>query len=383
MSKFGSDFDTCYAYVEIIDMSFSRTTPHDGLPPLPPGAQLETVEVMQACISASRCLAELKGRLALLPDPTLLINTIPLQEARSSSEIENIVTTQDALYLASMNPDDETDAQTKEVLRYRSALRLAFEQVTERGLSLNLVREICSVLMDRSMSVRESHEHVHLGSAESGAIVYTPPTGGPVLSDKLENFLYFVRGEGPAATLDPLVRMAVGHYQFEAIHPFLDGNGRTGRILNLTMLVHDGLLALPVLYLSRFILEHKTEYYQRLRAVTEEGAWSEWVIFMLRGVQETASWTLQRLTHIDDLLAATVVRCRNELPKRVYSKELIEILFRQPYCKTAFVVEAGIAKRQTAAEYLRELEKIGVLKSEKHGRELIYKHPALIDVFAA
>ena len=183
--------------------------------------------------------------------------------------------------------------------------------------------------------------------------------------------------------LDPLVRMAVVHYQFEAIHPFTDGNGRTGRILNILFLLHAGLLRIPVLYLSRHLIQHKVEYYRLLRAVTESAQWEEWLNFLLTGVEETAAWTTGRIVAIRDLFDATLARCRARLPSKVYSKELIELIFMQPYCKIQFLVEFGIAKRQTASEYLQELEKIGVLVAERQGREMLYKHPALLEVLAA
>ena len=172
------------------------------------------------------------------------------------------------------------------------------------------------------------------------------------------------------------------HYQFEAIHPFIDGNGRTGRILNILYLLHARLLNIPVLYLSRYIIQNKNDYYRLLRSVTESGDWQNWLLYVLSGVEQTARWTYDRILSIQQLFESTVERCRQELPK-VYSKELIEIIFRQPYCKIAFVVDAGIAKRQTASTYLQEMERIGILKGERHRREVIYKYPALLEVLTA
>jgi Fic family protein len=183
--------------------------------------------------------------------------------------------------------------------------------------------------------------------------------------------------------LDPLIRMAVAHYQFEAIHPFDDGNGRTGRIVNILALLQAGLLSIPVLYLSRFITQRKREYYRRIRAVTEDRDWEGWLLYMLSAVEETAGWTTSRILAIRDLLDATVEKCRRELPAHVYSKELVELVFVQPYVKIRFLVEAGIAKRQTASVYLRELQKLGILERERRGRELIYRHPALLKILVA
>jgi Fic family protein len=182
--------------------------------------------------------------------------------------------------------------------------------------------------------------------------------------------------------VDPLIKMAVAHYQFEAIHPFNDGNGRTGRILNILALLQAGLLDIPVLYISRFIIKNKQAYYAALRAVTEDYDWEGWLLFMLTAVEETAWWTIGRILAIRDLLEMTLERSRKELPARVYSKELIELIFVQPYCKIAFVVEAGIAERKTASVYLQELERIGVLVGEKRGREVIYQNPALLEVLS-
>ena len=365
-------------------MSFARDRPYERLPLLPPGRNfLERPSVLRSCISAGRVLAELKGASRLLPDPSMLINSIPLQEARLSSEIENIVTTQDELYIAAIDTSEPTDPHTKEVLRYRSALHLTYERVKERGLALSLLREICSELLGAPMGFRQAHETVRLANPGGGEVRYTPPSGGPMLLDKLQNLLDFAQGQGEAQHVDPLLRMAIAHYQFEAIHPFLDGNGRTGRILNLALLVHDGLLDLPLLCLSRFILHNKAQYYQSLQDVSERKNWEGWLVYMMRAVEETARWTMQRIEDVQRLMQQTLERCRQELPKRVYSKELVELIFRQPYCKIAFVVEADLAKRQTAATYLQALEQIGVLSGEKHGREVIYRHSALIDILSA
>jgi Fic family protein len=360
-------------------MAFAPRTAFDDLPPLPPAVDIESKAVLKQCLTATRALAELKGAGGLIPDQSILINAIPLQEARLSSEIENIVTTQDELFRAALDEAGATDPQTKEVLRYRTALRRGYEQLAGRPISMELIREVCSILRDEPVGFRSANERVFIGNRHTGAVTYTPPTGGPRLVEKLRNLDSFLQApEGP----DPLIRMAVAHYQFEAIHPFTDGNGRAGRILNILYLVHAGLLQIPVLYLSRYIIQRKADYYRLLREVTETGEWEPWLLYMLQGVEETAHWTTNRIHAIRDLFEATVERCRTEAP-RVYSKELVELVFRQPYCRIAFVVDAGIARRQTASVYLQELERIGVLTSEKRGREVIYKHPALVEVLTA
>jgi Fic family protein len=360
-------------------MPFDPTKPFDDLPLLPSPADVETKAVLRQALSASRALAELKGAGGLIPDQAILINAIPLQEAKASSEIENIVTTQDELYRAALDETAVTDPQTKEVLRYRTALRQGYEVLQREKLSLRLIRQVCETLRGEPVDFRGKTDKVYIGNRLTGRVTYTPPSGGKVLHTKLRNLETYLLG---AAGPDPLIRMAVGHYQFEAIHPFVDGNGRTGRILNILYLLQAGLLHIPVLYLSRFIILNKRDYYRALRAVTEDGAWEPWVRYMLRGVEETSLWTFGRIRAIRDLMDTTVERCRTELPK-VYSKELIELIFRQPYCRISFLVEAGIAERKTASVYLQELERIGILRSEKRGREIVYRQPALLEVLTS
>jgi Fic family protein len=357
-------------------MAYKNNLPYNDLAPLPPAVPIETIRVLRRCISAGRVLAELKGAGSLIPNQAILINAIPLQEARLSSEIENIVTTQDALFRATVEPFSRLDAATKEVLRYRSALRHGFEALQHgRPLDIDLLLELCSVLCAGPASLRDQ-EPIIIEDQVANAIVYTPPRGRSLLVSLLLNLCEFLTR---SSELDPLIKMAVAHYQFEAIHPFLDGNGRAGRILNILALVQAGLLDIPVLYLSRYIIRNKAEYYMRLRAVTERGDWENWILFMLTAVQETAGWTTGRIKAVRALLDATAVRCREQLPPRVYSKELIELVFVQPYVRIQTLVDAGIGQRETASQYLRELERIGVLQREKRGREVLYRHPALLE----
>jgi len=360
-------------------MPFDRNSPYNALPLLPPSVDLETKPILRRCIAANKALAELKGAGDVIPNQAMLINAIPLQEAKLSSEIENIVTTQDELFRAALDESSSADPKTKEVLRYRTALRRGVELLHSDGLSLGLLEEVCSVLRDESVAFR-TDQFVRIGNPDTGVIAYTPPFGAGGIREKLENLLDFLLSP---SELDPLIRLAIVHYQFEAIHPFDDGNGRTGRILSILHLLHEGLLKIPVLYLSRYIIQRKPEYYRRLREVTEKGAWEDWILYKLEGIAETASWTTNRIFAIRDLFNETLDRCRRDLPGRVYSKELIELVFTQPYCKIQFLVDAGIAARQTASEYLKELEKVGVLSGEQRGREMIYKHPELLEVLAA
>ena len=359
-------------------MPFQPDQPFDDLPLLPPAAELESKAVLKACLAATRALAELKGAGGLIPDQTILINAIPLQEAKASSEIENIVTTQDDLFRGAANEEKVKDPATKEVLRYRAALRLGYEALgAGKPLDLRILLEVCQTIQDDpDLDFRRLGENVYIGNRAPKRVAYTPPSGGRPTERLLKNLeAYFVASRDD--DLDPLVRMAVAHYQFEAIHPFLDGNGRTGRILNLLMLIQTGLLDIPVLYLSRYVIGHKADYYRLLREVTETQAWEPWLLYMLEGIRQTAEWTRERIVAIRDLFETTVEQVRSQAPT-IYTKELVELIFRQPYCKIAFVVDAGIAKRQTAGEYLKELARLGILEAEPGGREALYRHPALI-----
>jgi Fic family protein len=357
---------------------YRRNEPYNDLPLLPPAYDLESIRVLRQCIAAARALAELKGAGNLIPNQSILINAIPLQEAKLSSEIENIVTTQDELFRAAVEESGRTDPRAKEVLRYRSALQHGYEALKEKPLSLDLMIEVCSILDGDRVELRDQ-ERVIIEDAGASAVVYTPPRGRVLIVSLLDNLVTFIRESGE---IDPLIKMAVAHYQFEAIHPFVDGNGRTGRILNILVLLQAGLLDIPVLYLSRFIIENKQEYYRRLRGVTEDRNWEAWLLYMLTAVEETARWTTSRIMAIRDLLETTLEVCRRELPANVYSKELIELIFVQPYAKIGFLVDAGIAKRQTASVYLQELEKIGILQSDRRGREVIYRHQALVNILS-
>jgi Fic family protein len=360
-------------------MPFDPKQPYNDLPLLPPQAELETRAVLKKAIGAHKALAELKGAGDLIPNQTILINAIPLREAKTSSEIENIVTTDDRLFRAAAVESAATDPATKEVLRYRTALRQGYEMLAKRPLSVNAMIDICSTLRDAHVDVRKMPGTMVVNPG-TGKVIYTPPEGESLLLDKLANLERYIHGEDD---LDPLIRMAVMHYQFEAIHPFHDGNGRTGRILNILYLVEKGLLKIPVLYLSHYIIQHKNEYYRLLRGVTAEQAWEPWVLYLLAAIEETARWTCAKIEAIRALLEATVVECRQKLPRSVYSRELVDLMFIQPYCKVGFLVDAGVAKRQTAAVYLKDLEKMGVLVSIKTGRERIYLNPKLLQLLAS
>ncbi len=353
---------------------FNPQNPYNDLPLLPPKLDLETKEVLKRCISATRSLAELKGAGDLIPNQSILINSIPLQEAQASSEIENIVTTEDELFKAAAREAGAIDPATKEVLRYRTALKKGFDLLQQRPLSTNLFIDLCGILLNTRADVR-AIPGTALVNQQTGETVYTPPVGRDLLLEKLSNLERYMHMDNG---VDPLIKLAVMHYQFEAIHPFSDGNGRTGRIINILYLVQNELLRIPVLYLSRYVIQNKTEYYRLLRAVTEKGEWEPWVLFMLSAIDQTAQSTCRKVREIRQLLESTTENCRKRLPKAVFSKDLMDCIFIHPYTKIGFIVEAGIAKRQTATHYLNELEKIGVLKSQKFGRERVFFNDALL-----
>ncbi len=349
--------------------------PYDGLPLLPPAVDLETKVVLKQCIASRTALAELKRSAEHLPNQGMLINTLPLLEARASSEIENIVTTTDRLFQF-RSLDSQADPATKEVLRYGAALLEGFRSLRDRPLCTRTAEEVCSQIKGMEMRVR-SVPGTALANDRSGNVIYTPPVGEDRLRGLLANWENFLHGH---ADLDPLVRMAVTHYQFEAIHPFTDGNGRTGRVLNSLFLISENLLTLPVLYLSRYIILHKEDYYRLLLDVTREQAWEPWILYVLRAVEETALWTTAKIEGIRQLSIHTIDHVRQALPK-TYSRELVELIFEQPYCRIQDVSEAtGIAARQTASRHLKQLVEAGVLREMAFGREKLFIHPKLMNL---
>jgi Fic family protein len=358
-------------------MHFSPDKPFNQLPDLPPSVELETPRVLKATTRASRALAELKGRTHTIPNPTILLNTLALQEAKLSSEIENIFTTNDELYrgLAANGNDADLSPHAKEVLYYRDALWHGMNTLRARPfLSTNLAIEIVNILKKNKAGIRNL-PGTKLQNPTTKEVIYTPPDGERLIRKKMANLELF--SNDLSSEIDPLVRVGVAHYQFEAIHPFFDGNGRTGRILIILQLMMNGLLEIPILFLSRFIIEQKPQYYHSLRAVTERGEWEAWLLYMLEAMEKTAHGTTQRINAIHDLLAKTLAKAKQALPKRTFSKELIELIFEQPYCKIRFVEKAGIAKRLTATKYLRALERAGFVRSVKKGTELIFINHAL------
>jgi Fic family protein len=354
-------------------MPFDPTRPYNDLPPLPPTADIESKAVLRACIGARAALAELKIAGQLIPNQAVLINSIPLLEAQASSEIENIVTTADRLFRFANETGNQADPATKEALRYRTALNRGFRTLGDRPLSTATAVEVCRIIKGVDLDIRATPGTALLNEG-TGQVIYTPPVGQELLRDKLANWERFIH---EAQEIDPLIRLAVMHYQFEAIHPFTDGNGRTGRVLNLLYLVDKGLLEIPVLYLSRHIIRNKRAYYDRLLAVTVDAAWEPWILFMLDAVRETSDWSTAKIRAIRDLLDQTAERLRRELPK-IYSRELAEVIFVHPYCRIGDLVSTGIAKRQAASVYLKALVDLGLLEAVKAGRENLYINPPLL-----
>lgn len=346
--------------------------PYNNLPRLPPIVDMETKPVLKRCVTARAALAELKQAAELIPNPAMLINTLPLLEAKASSEIENIVTTADKLFRY-LQADSSADPATKEALRYRRALLRGVKTLKIRPLATRTAESICTQIKGVEMGVRKVPGTM-LANDATGEVVYTPPEGEALIRDLLANWERFLHEE---KTIDPLVRMAAAHYQFEAIHPFTDGNGRTGRVLNSLFLVEQGLLPLPILYLSRYIIAHKSDYYSLLLAVTREGAWEPWLLYMLGAVEETAVWTTAKIGAVRKLAADTTEYVRVKLPK-IYSRELVDVIFEQPYCRIADLVKAKIAGRQAASRYLKALVSIGVLREQTFGKEKLFVHPKLM-----
>lgn len=349
------------------------------LPALPPPVALETVPVLKSLNRASRALADLKGQATAIPNQGILIDTLALQEAKASSEVENIVTTQDELFQADVFPHDPKSLAAKEVARYRDALRLGHRRLIDTGgLILNsTLIEIFRLLKGRDDAFRVT-PGTALKNEKSGEIVFVPPQDANEIIRLMTDLERFVNDDA-LSDLDPLIKMALIHHQFESIHPFPDGNGRIGRILNVLYLTRTGLLDIPILYLSRHITRHKADYYRLLQAVRDDGAWEDWVIFMLDAVADTAATTVHLVEGIGTQMRDTKHRLRSEWPK-LYSQDLLNNLFRHPYTRIEYVQnELGIT-RQTAARYLDTLAANGFVEKHRAGKSNYYINTALVQL---
>ncbi|MCP4863864.1 MAG: Fic family protein [Alteromonas sp.] len=343
--------------------------------------QWETRAVLKKVAEAHRYLAELKGIAASIPNEAILINTLALQEAKDSSEVENIVTTHDELYKANLFEEAITSPATKEVQDYAVALKQGFQTARQSKL----------IRLSDILAIQQNLEHNNAGlrklpgtdlkNARTGEVVYTPPQHADEITALMDNLVQFINND-ELCDADPLVKMAIIHHQFESIHPFYDGNGRTGRILNILYLVIKDLLNLPVLYLSRFIIQHKADYYNNLQAVRDTGNWEPWIAFMLDGVIDTAQNTISLITEMKSLMAEVKHGIREQLPK-IYSQDLLNNLFHHPYTKIDFIIEELGVTRITATKYLEQLVEHGFLTKQKIGRANYYINEPLCKVLIA
>lgn len=353
--------------------------PTYALPPLPPPGDLETPAVLRALATAHRHLAELKGRAASIPNQAILIDTLSLQEAKASSEIENIVTTQDELFQASLFIDGPGSPAAKEVASYRDALKCGFDSLAHNQglLTNNAVIEMFRVLKRTTEGFRAT-PGTALKNEATGALVYVPPQDRNEIIAQMKVLESFINDDD-ASDLDPLVKMALIHHQFESIHPFSDGNGRIGRIVNVLYLTRVGLLDIPILYLSRYITTHKAEYYRQLQAVRDGNGWEPWLIYVLTAVAETSQQTLELIEGMRVLMADYKRRLR-EHPSVRYSQDLLNNLFRHPYTRIEFLqADLGIT-RQTASRYLDQLAEAGFVEKHRHGRNNYYINTPLIEL---
>lgn len=359
-------------------MVYDSQLPFNDLPNLPPAIDFYQPAIVRALTPAIRYLGELNGLCATLPDPLLLLNTLVLQESRDSSAIENIVTTQDELYRAVLDENLE-NSPAKEVLNYREATYSGLTTMRTRHnlIMTNTLIEVVQTIKSNRSAIRQT-PGTTLRNSGTGNVMYTPPCCEDVIREKLTALERFINEDDPEIP-DPLIKLALMHYQFEAIHPFLDGNGRTGRILMALYLVQQKLLPQPVLYLSRHINLNRSEYYRLIRRVTEENGWADWIVFMLNGVSDTAQLTMSKIRRILDLMAETEQRMRTQL-RASYNPDLLRLMFVQPYLKTDFLVRQKLAHRQTASGYLKRLAEVDILMANPIGRTTYYINRRLLDI---
>ncbi len=354
---------------------FNKSRPYNDLPLLPPQAELETKEILTKTIRASRALAQLNGAIRNLPNPSLFLDTLHLQEAKASSEIENIITTNDDLFQAVVADKKFDNPATKEVISYKEAIWLGFSRLEKRPfITTNLCIELVQCIKQNTAGIRTTPGTTL--SNRQGEVIYTPPSGEQVIREKMANLETFIN---ETDSIDPLIKMAISHYQFEAIHPFSDGNGRTGRILLLLQLKLEKLLDVPALFLSEYIIKHKDMYYEGLRSVTENNDWSTFIRYMLDMVETTAIKGLDRLESIVQLMDTTGQEIKEKLPK-VYSKDLVEVIFKLPYTKRQNLINADLGTPKTVGNYLIALEEAGFLKSMKVGKEKLYLNLPLMNI---
>jgi Fic family protein len=348
------------------------------IPSLPLDVELESKPILKKLAKAHQALAELKGVSGIIPNQSILISTLSLQEAKDSSAIENIITTHDELYKSDYSAKQFTNFAAKEVYSYAAALQNGYQKVKKSGLLVNNdILEIQQALVENNAGFRKLPGTV-LKNDQTGEIVYSPPQNETQIRSLMNNLEQFIN-EDALSDADPLVKMAIIHHQFESIHPFYDGNGRAGRIINILYLVKLGLLDMPVLYLSRYIIQNKSEYYRLLQAVRDHQGWEAWILYMLEGVEQMSRQATRLIQDMRDLMQDYKQKMREELPK-IYSQDLLNNLFRHPYSKIEFVMEELQVTRITAMKYLEELVRIGLLTKHKVWKENYYMNDSLYNL---
>jgi Fic family protein len=348
-----------------------------GLTELPLKIDLETKNVLKALPKAHAALAELKGIASTIPNQNILINTLGLQEAKDSSAIENIITTHDDLYKSGLNLDAFKSLQAKEVQNYISALKKGFELITQTGMLTNKsILQIQEVLEENTAGFRKL-PGTALKNSATGETIYTPPQEYDEIIRYMANLELYIN-DSEIHDCDPLIKMAIIHFQFESIHPFYDGNGRTGRIINILYLILEKLQALPILYLSNYIIKNKSDYYRLLQKVRDENLWEDWVIFMIKGVEQTSRETIELIIKIKELMLDYKHRLRDNY--KFYSQDLLNNLFKHPYTKIEYVVNDLGVSRLTAANYLNKLADDKMLRKEKLGTGNYYINVELFDL---
>ncbi|MDR2449330.1 MAG: Fic family protein [Prevotellaceae bacterium] len=367
---------------------YDRNIPYNQLPLLPPpDEKILTIEIMKALNRANRALAELKGIAQKLPNQSVLINTLALREAKASTEIENIFTTDDELYKSlsdNIKDDSELKGGAKEVLHYREALWKGYNRLKKKSeFSTQLIVEVYQKVQQTADGIRPPQTEIVIKKRGSGnlggTVIYTPPKGAKILEQKLNNLIAYLNDD-KKYDYDPLIKLAVAHYQFEAIHPFRDGNGRCGRIINILLLIQKKLLDIPMLYLSAYIINNKDDYYAYLNAVTARQDWRKWMLYMLKAIEETASLTIQKINEINRLFANTTKLIAKKLPH--IPKESVEKIFEQPYISPKRLLDERIKSLNTAKKYLRQMETLGIMIPKKISKEIIYLNVDLFNLLS-
>lgn len=355
-------------------MKYNKDEPYNNLPLLPPKEDIETKVILKKAIRANIALVELKNKAKIIPNQNILLDTLTLIEAKDSSEIENIFTTHDKLYQADLLKENKVDAETKEVSRYRHALWHGIELIEARPLSTNIFTSLVQIINQNTNGIRKTTGTKIANSY--GNVIYTPPEGEDVIRRLLADLEQFIHAED---NIDPLIKLAVIHYQFEAIHPFSDGNGRVGRIINLLYLVQQNLLDNPVLFLSRYFIQNQKGYYEGLKNITEKNEWENWILYILTAIEETSYTTTARINQIMNLMDKFTEIIKNHYPK-IYSKDLVELLFAKPYLRIMDVTKILPIKRETASEYLKKIASLSLIEAQKNSKEILYINPGLLEI---